>query len=407
MLTPSSFKGREPRVTISKHPVDALSAAVAASYLTALSHLITLVQPTILGALADGYKLSALELGHVSAAFVGAFTVSSLSAPLWVRRVPWRGFSVFAAMSAAIALVVSGLAQANVSVLLIFGGLGVLTGALGAPAFASLGDTSDPNRSYSISAGVQSFASAVAAAPLTALVIPTYGVSGLFFTLAILLATALLVVPWLSNAGRPQTATQVQASNAPLYLKSAIPSVLALVALFLFAGGIYAFWFFAERIGVSRGSSAVLIGMSLSAGVVPAIIASAIMGWLGARISTLKWAIIGTVILLSAFAALQFPGDPAYFIANQLFAAGWGLAQPAYWAIARKADITGRIFVAAPAASGAAGVCIGLIAGPVVESGGYPGLIVLSSGLIVIAALGAFAAMGLGRIPAQQLASEA
>jgi hypothetical protein len=80
-------------------------------------------------------------------------------------------------------------------------------------------------------------------------------------------------------------------------------------------------------------------------------------------------------------------------LCNLLFALGWGSAQPAFWAIVSKVDATGRIFVAAPAASGIGGVAVGLLAGPIIERGGYLGLLTFSSGLIVAALVAASIAL--------------
>lgn len=365
-----------------RHPVDAPSAIAAASYLIGLNMLIVNIQPLVLGALATGYGFTDRQLGHVSAVFVGFNTLATLSAPLWVRRLNWRIFSM-AAVTAATLVLASGLAvREATSIFGLFALLGLLKGCVGAPSFASLGDTSNPDRSYGVSVVVQSSLSAVAAIPVSAYVIPRFGVPGLFLSLAIVLMTGLVACRWLPIEGRPHRVEQADRPTARVFSAAAIPALVATLGLALFGAGILAFWYFDERIGAARGASSGLIGAVVGGDSVATIMTAAIAAWFGGRLPSLVFVAGGTALVLSGLAVLEVPGDAAYAAANLAFAMGWGLGQPAFWAILRKVDVTNRLFVGAPAVGGAAGVSIGIMAGPIIEWGGYDALILFSAVLV-------------------------
>ncbi|WP_374656772.1 MFS transporter [Phenylobacterium sp.] len=373
----------------SQRSVDAPSAVVAAAYLIALNQLVANIQPLLLGALATDYGLSDRQLGHVSAFYVGAVTLCTLSAPLWIRRINWR-LATLVSVAGCVAAFAWGATLNGVGMfLLLFAILGFAKGFFGAPAFASLGDGSNPDRGYGLSTVLQSLIAAGAAAPVASYIIPTYGVRGLFISLALVYATGIVAARWMPVGARsPRAASLSPAEPGEALLSwAAIPPLVAGFAVALFAGGILAFWYFVERIGVARGVPAQTIGLTISLAAFASILTSAINTWLGGRVPSLAFVAAGTALLLASYAVLLVPGDLAFVACNLLFALGWGFAQPAYWTIVRRVDHTGRLFVAAPAASGAAGVAIGIFAGPVIESGGYSGLIGLSSALIAAAIL--------------------
>jgi hypothetical protein len=84
---------------------------------------------------------------------------------------------------------------------------------------------------------------------------------------------------------------------------------------------------------------------------------------------------------------LQLDGDVAYIACNMMFSFGFGLAQPAYLAVVRKVDATNRLFVAAGGVIGAAGVVIGLVAGPIIGLGGYKAMILVAAGFVIAGAV--------------------
>lgn len=386
------------------HPVDTPAAIMAAAFLMSLNQLIVNVQPLVLGALAETYTLSDGELGHVSAIFVGSTAIATATGPLWVRRVNWRWSALVLVIASSLAYAGGAFAQSVAAILAFFAVIGVLKGGLSAVSFASLGDASNPDRSFAVGTIMQAVLAAIVTYPLSSWIIPTYGAFGMFMTLALIVATGLLAGMWVPTSGPSVFATNATGEprdTAKILSAAAVPPLLALFALTLFIGGILGYWYFAERIGNARGSSPDFIGIVLSATALSSLATSAIVAWLGGRVSSFVFIWSGTGMLVGGYAMLAVPGDPAYFAATFLFGMGWGIAQPAYWAILRKVDATGKLFVAASAASGIAGVFIGLVAGPIIEAGGYTGIVVFAAALCILGMIIlAFAArLGKSRAP--------
>jgi predicted MFS family arabinose efflux permease len=354
--------------------------------LVGLNALMGNVQPLILGALADGYHLGVRDLGHISSAYVGTNTVAMLLGPLWIRRWNWRRVTLVSALIAAVLASSGALAQTATSVLLVFGLLGIAHAFLGAPSFACLGDATDSDRSYAVSVISQSFVAAVIAAPLSAYVVPTFGAKGLFLFLGLLFLSAAPACIWLPAGGRapgePETGPVARITALAL-----APALAATLALALFMAGALAFWYFDERLGAHRGVTGAVVGATVSGISILSIPAAGVVAWLSKKISSLAFVSLGTCIIIAGYLTLRVPGVGAYVIGNLGFAIGWAVATPGYYAVLRRADPTGRLFVAAPAVGGGAGVVTGLVAGPIIEWGGYASLIAFSGGLTIAAAL--------------------
>lgn len=370
-----------------------LRVLVAAAALSGMTALVINLQPILMGALAMGRGVSDAGIGQISAVFIGSSSLSLCTAPWWVGRWDWRVSSSAGILIAVLICLLGALATSYPAIILVFSGLGLATGIAGAVAFASLGDIPHTDRAFGASVIAQAIVPAVVAFPLAGWIIPKFGPSGMFIALAVVSGCA-----WAACAGIPpkaQRATRkMGAPDAPpIFSADALPAAIALIGKTLFGAGILGFWYFMERMGTARGVSLETIGILVSVCSLSSILTAGLIAWLDDRFSTLGYVSAGSLLLLIAYALMQIPSQEAYVVSTQLFAMGWGLAQPAYFALIRKVDGTGRLFVAAPATVGLAGVLIGLAAGPVIGAFGYPGLMLVSAGLIIAAgffATGAF-----------------
>lgn len=374
--------------------LDTPAAIAAAAYITGLNMLVVNLQPLILGAFADSYGFSDRQLGHVSAIFVGFATLCSLTGPLWVRKIDWRNFSRLMIVLAVATLATGAYLDEVSTIFALFAVLGVVKAALGIPAFASLGDGSNPDRNYGVSVGFQGLLAAAVSAPCAAFILPRFGIPGLFLTIAVLVATGLAVSRWLPRHGIMIGPAAASEGTGPR--GSFMPAVIALIALASFTAAILGFWYFIERIGAAKGVSAATIGLTLSAISAASILTASLVAWLGGRFPSMAFILVGTILLLLAFAGIQFEGSAAFIGGAILFALGWGLAQPAYYALVRIVDGSGRLFVAAPAAGGIAGVAIGMAAGPLIEQGGYNSMVATCASLAVAAVAAGFVAQAAG-----------
>lgn len=361
--------------------VDSPMAIHAASYLTAINLLLANVQPIVLGSLATDYGLDDGTLGDIGAAFIGFISLVTLTAPWWVRRINWRTFSAIGAIVASAVLLAGAVCSTALGFIILFALLGAAKACVGAPAFASLGDATNAERSYGICIAWQSLIAAVAAVPLASYIAPHYGAPGVFISLSIISATAAIASRWMPMQGRAHAADNT--GTAPLTMsKGVVAPLIGLLAIGIFSGGVLGYWYFIERIGAARGSAPGFIGIALSAASVANVASAALVARLGGRVRNWVLVLCGSALLILSFAVLQVKGDAAYLISNVMFSAGYGFAQPPYWAILRNVDTTDRLFVLATASTGAAGVIVGVMAGGVIGAGGYNGLIIMSASLI-------------------------
>lgn len=366
--------------------LDRPSAIGAASYLSSLTQLSNNLQPLMLGALAIGYGMNDRTLGQIGAALVGSVSLMNLTAPFWIRRVNWRTFSLISTCLCAATFFLGSMASTAGQFMAVFLLMGLIQSCVGAPSFATLGDSSNPERSYAVFMVVQSIITAAVAPPLSSYIIPNFGAHGLFIFLAILIATGAISCYWLPPAGREQVHTKPDGkAHAKITMRDAAAPLLALLSLFVFTFGVYGYWFFDERIGAARGHSATDIGIILSAGALASILSAAAAAWMGGRVRNRVPVIIGSVGLILSFMLLHIQGEAAYAVSNILFAMSYGLAQPPYWAMLRKVDATNRLFVLTVAAQGSSGVAVGLVAGPIIESGGYNALLAISAAAVAAA----------------------
>ena len=369
-----------------------LTVVLAASYLTALSQIFTNMQPVILGALADDFGFSNGSLGNLSAVYVACATLVLASAPLWVRRVSWRLLTAAALVMAAVVIVCGAAVTSLSTFMLLFGLFGMFKSMLGVPAFACLGDTENPDRSFGIAAVVQAISATILVAPVATYLIPAFGSPGVFILLGLLLLSGLLVVWFIPADGQAESASRSadamsvqEPEGAPFLSRAAIPAYVMLFASALFTAGLVGFWYFVERIGVAKGISPSTIGLTLSAGSLGSIVAASLFAWLSQRVKGVVFLLVGSSLLLSCFVMLQFSGVMPFVLANILFSLGWGLSQPPYWSILSQVDATKRLFVAAPMTGGVAAALIGVFSGPIIDAYGFNGMIAFSAISVVVA----------------------
>jgi hypothetical protein len=382
--------------------IDAPATIAAASVLTGINVLIINLQPIIMTTLADSRGLTDATLGQINAISIGFGTVSLISAPLWLRAVNWRIVCWLGIAIASITLLAGAIVSSIWLFMVVFGLQSFAQGFPGAVSFAYLGNTQNPDRAYGASVMAQSLLPAIAAIPLSSWIVPAYGAVGLFVSLALLTGVGLIACRWLPAHSNEKTARQVSAADAPFTFESVLPPSIALLASVLITAGIIGFWIFIGRIGASMGVSHDLVGLAVSLSALATMLTATLVTWLGGRLSSLTFALTGVGMIIGGYILTLGHGGLAYTSGTMLYALGWGFAQPGYWAVLRKVDVTGRLFVAAPATVGIAGVGIGLLAGPAIEHGGFPDLIILCAGLVVASAIALLVAL---RIAGQHMQS--
>jgi hypothetical protein len=347
------------------------------AYLGALSLLLPNIQPLVLGALADRYGLAPGLLGQLNSTYLGAGLISSLTAPLWVPRVPWRLVYRLALAIALVGFIAGPFAATAWSLLLLFAVLGLSLGILYPVMFAALGEEEDPGRAYAIAATAQGTLAATGSMALSLVILPNWGPTGMFAGFALLVLFGFSVVG-ASPRGMPEApaqACEASADGALVEGHGGWYAALALIAIAMLNCGILGYWTFIERIGVANHLTPPFIGTVVGVCAFGAIVSSGIVAWLGRRVASSSVALLGAATIVTAFILVLAPGAVFFSISNALFALGWGMVLPGYWAVVREVDFTERLFAAAPAAGGLGAVSAGLFAGPVLARINYGGLI--------------------------------
>lgn len=243
----------------------------------AVAHLCTSAMPLQIGALMDGFALSATAAGVFGFFQVGALALGMIFfAPLSHRYRPFSvcitGLFIAAATNTAIYFAGAGLPLLCLLGLLSgFGYCLMLSATVGAPA-ASL----QPDKVYaaSSSGGLLLLVGLLSLLPVTN---SYFGVRGIFLGIAILLICAIPLLwgfRYMTAGAKVDTPPQDR-------LKGGLPLLLIWV---LFSLGTGAMWSFAERIGHALHLSATTIGFVLSISVFTSLIGSGVAAFASDRI---------------------------------------------------------------------------------------------------------------------------
>ncbi len=367
------------------------TAISAASALIGINQLIINVQPLLLGALARHDGLSDTQLGLISSSLIGGASLASATGPGWVRSVNWRKITAIFIGGASLALLAATHIDQFGLLCAIFFIIGIMKGGIGVPSFVSLGDTRNPERNFGTSVAVQAGMAAIAAAPMAAWLIPAYGPSGVYFSLIGALMLGLVAAAYLPSG----SGAQVGAGHRQKIILTAalLPFAAVMLALMLFTIGVTGFWFFLERIGTAKHVPESTIGLAVSGTALISIPGSFCVTWLSRWLSGLRFAVLGSMLIILGYGLVALPGAATFLTGSLIFAFGWGIAQPGYWALASQTDPTARLFVLSPAAGGVASVLTGLVSGPIIVAYGYDGLMTFAA--LAIAAGVLLAAMAL------------
>src|SRR5690606_24562534 len=167
------------------HPIDKISVYVAAGLISGCGALMFNVMPVFVGAASKSLGYGEAQLGDMVAFFNVGFTLSALSAPLWVRSYDWRYFSLLGVVLAALGLAVMGLTDDFLQLGLLVGLTGIAMGGLYALVLAILGDSGNPDRAFGLKLGLETLPGALLLFLLPVYVVPRFGFAGVVCAMAI------------------------------------------------------------------------------------------------------------------------------------------------------------------------------------------------------------------------------
>lgn len=359
------------------------------AYIAGAPQFIGNVVPLVLGAIADRFHATPLQLGTVNSCFTALSLLATATAPWWVARIPAAAVTLVAAIGVCAAFLFAADAPGIPTLYALFALAGAFAGVLGGPSNARIGQTPNPARWWSLSMSFQMVVAALYSIALTWWLQPRYG------TLVALPAMALMFAPCIVAAilGRRELAAAgagIVAARAEDTVNTASPtgaSLLPLVAAFagsmLYALGGVAYWIFVERMAREAGVSAQFVGVAIGLSTIAAAASAAIAAALARRLRLIL--VVGAIAGVLAYAAMFEPSATTVVLSACLFNVAWGMLVPALQSVIRGADPTHRYFVAGPATIFVGGVAAGPIAGAVAQASGYDAVMGLSIVLTVVA----------------------
>jgi predicted MFS family arabinose efflux permease len=307
----------------------------------------------LVGAIMDGFSLSAREAGLAGSVELGAIAVVSL---LIAPRVSSLSRSSLALVGVAVTIVGYSLSAVAPSygplvVARLVAGLG--EGAILAAGNAAAASALDPDRLWAF---VVIFGGAVAALLIGGIpyAIGPWGHVGGFGMIGVVCLVCTPLLKLLPRA--PDGAARARASRLP-HLRLGVATLVALLLIEIGESGL---WAFSERLGLAVDLSAEGVGLALGGATLAGVAGAAAAAALSTRLGRAGPLAGGIVLVTSARCMVVYSTTPAAFIASQL---AWGVGLlfllPYILGTAAVLDRLGRWSAAAAAA-----LSIGLAVGP-------------------------------------------
>jgi predicted MFS family arabinose efflux permease len=334
---------------------------VAGASLFAIGPAAMLAMPMIVGAYVDELGFSSQQAGILASFEAAGICAASLLGMIWVRRLNWR-FVTLAGLSCAVVANLLSIGLDEFTPMLAYRTLASLgAGTAFAAAAASLGEQDKPEAAFGIGLAVQNLLLMMIMA-MSARIIESQGIGGIFFLLALLAFLVALPVCWLPV--RSEKSGHVNELTRHHHSVTGIQIIVGLIAIVLFYAGALGFWVFLERIGDAAGHSTAMIGTILAW----AFGAGALGGmgpvWLGDR-KGIAWPIVASTSILigTVLVTVGSVTVPIFALSAILFNGMWIFATAYQTALIAKLDRHGGYTVLIPAAQGA-----GAMIGPVIAS---------------------------------------
>lgn len=338
----------------------------------AITPTILMTAPAVAAQLAVQWQLSPSQIGDVFSVELGAMSLATLPAIVWLPRVNWRVAALVAAVLFIAANLLSMLADTYTHLLVLRFASALAGGSLMIICLASAALTANPSRVYGLWVMGQLVVGAVGLAVLPTL-FERFGVQACYLILAGLMT---LLLPLARRFPCASPAAQAEGmALAPRLRWKAVLGIGAVLAFYISLGGV---WTFIGAVGADAGIAAPLSGEVLAAATLMGIVGAACASLFGARLPRrhLLWA----AYALMAGAVLLLLGQPTlvrFALAALLFKFTWTFILPLILACLADLDHSGKLMNASNLVIGG-GLAIGpAIAGRLIEtSGGYAELLV-------------------------------
>lgn len=388
--------------------VDRSGAIIAACLLSALGAMIYNILPMFLGVAQDVRGYSDRQLGFITSVYFTGFSVVTISAFFWIRKVNWKSASIVAACLVIVGLLASVASARYAWFMLCVFVVGSGSSALYGVATTMLGDTRNAARSFGLKIGMEAGLGSILFFLLPPLVIARWGFDGMLYASATVAIVLAMAIGWLPARGvkGQQTAEQPPSLNWR-DVSVHLPIWFCLLGIFVFFGGVSSIWAFLERLGNDAGYGSGAISTALSLALIGAMGGSFLAATVGNRYRLAPPLFTATGIYLVAMALLAWSSEVALFTAAcLLFAIAFGFALPFMVTVVSDLDASGRFIVLTVPALALGGIAGPAIAGLLKTGTDYTSIIAYASGTIIVSLLLFLYALRVQRVNAPLTASE-
>lgn len=303
---------------------------------SAVLYTVLLIAPVVAGKLIQQFGLTPVELGGLFSLELGAFSLATVPAYLWLRRINLRTASYLFTAVVIAGNVLSGFVDNFALLMAVRFVTSLAAGSITVILLTLSGKTSNPSRAFGIFVVFQLAMGALILAVFPAL-FAGVGVSAIYWTLAGLATLCLLVVNRIDGEAlrREVPAAAAVRSKVPVAKFAA-----GLAAVFLFYVALSGVWSFMAQIsaaaGTELGATSLVLSVATVAGIVSALVAT-VLGDTPRR----RLYLIAGYMGMALSVALLFgtPGIIQFGIAAIIFKFAWTFILP--YLLSTLADLSG------------------------------------------------------------------
>lgn len=284
-------------------------AIFAACFLSAAGALVFNAFPQVLTAIAIRFQLGEAQVGSLISAYMGAFALLALFAPLWMKILPYKPTAIVAYIALGIGVMV--LQQGSQDLVT----TGMFIMGLGASVLFTIGvgvisAARDPDRSFGFKLIAEMMLGALLIFVVAGLVAKQFGYSGFIYGFLFLYALtmpAIFLLPNKVNTAENELLNKDEMSHFNWQ------ALFSAFALFLFFGAYTAVWGFAGHIGIEQGLSESQISTVLTFALLTGLAGALFCAWLGQRIGHLKPLVLGMAFMFLCFIGLIYSVGVLFF----------------------------------------------------------------------------------------------
>jgi predicted MFS family arabinose efflux permease len=349
---------------------------------SAVLYMVLLIAPVIAGKLIAQFGLTPTELGMLFSLELGAFSLATVPAYLWLNRLNLRTVTYVCAAIAIAGNLASGFMDSFALLVIVRVVTSLAAGSITVIILTLSGKTANPSRGFGVFVVFQLLMGAVILFAFPVLYADA-DVSAIYWTMAALTACCLPVVRMIDGdmLRRPQADADIPAAKTnAARAGSKVKLVIGLAAVLLFYIGLSGVWSFMAQISGGAGIDLSTSSLVLAIATIPGIAAPLVATFLGDSPKR-KWFLLIGYLALGSSVAMLFgaPGLIRFALAALAFKFAWTFILP--YLLASLADIGGSHVMNSTNLMIGSGFAIGpVVSGMLIESsgGGFGGMLLLA-----------------------------